>query len=53
MVVDSWKIVVGGVRMGSIDLKLRGMEGARKTLLYCTVLFDVKWIFWQNNNFNE
>jgi len=28
-------------------------KGARKRLLYCTVLFDLKWIFWQNNNFNE
>jgi len=26
MVVDSRKIVVGGVGMGSIDLKLRGMK---------------------------
>jgi len=27
MVVDSRKIVVGGVGMGSVDLKLRGMHG--------------------------
>jgi hypothetical protein len=28
-------------------------KGARKTLLYCTVFFALKWVFWQNNDFNK
>jgi len=32
---------------------INAKKGAVKTPLYCTVLFDLKWIFWQNNHFNE
>jgi hypothetical protein len=32
---------------------INAKKDAVKTPLYCTVLFDLKWIFWQNNHFNE
>ena len=28
-------------------------KGVRKTPLNCTVLFALKWVFWQNNDFDE